>query len=362
MIPRVESKNSELVSIFHEQTGWNLARVKFFVLFISALCKVQTVGFEKLATAFDSKADTSSSLRRIQRFMAAYLLDTDLIARLIFRLLPHKPPYRLAMDRTNWKFGQQNINVLVIAIVYHGVAFPLLFKLLPKFGNSNTHERIELVERFIHLFGSESLDCLTADREFVGEKWIKYLNNNRIKYYIRIRENFWVMQPHNGKQVKASWLFADLPLNGCRVNHRIVYVNNQLCFLSASKVRNKEGKPELQVIVSFNKPENAMEIYKDRWQIETAFKALKTSGFNIEDTHLTDIERIEKLFALVMVAFTWAYLVGDYLNKYIKPIPIKKHGNKAKSILKYGLTYIASVLLNAYFQDNINIFKFLSCT
>jgi len=362
MIPRVESKNSELVSIFHEQTGWNLARVKFFVLFISALCKVQTVGFEKLATAFDSKADTSSSLRRIQRFMATYLLDTDLIARLIFRLLPHKPPYRLAMDRTNWKFGQQNINVLVIAIVYHGVAFPLLFKLLPKFGNSNTHERVELVERFIHLFGSESLDCLTADREFVGEKWIKYLNNNRIRYYIRIRENFWVMQPHNGKQVKASWLFADLPLNGCRVNHRIVYVNNQLCFLSASKVRNKEGKPELQVVVSFNKPENAMEIYKDRWQIETAFRALKTSGFNIEDTHLTDIERIEKLFALVMVAFTWAYLVGDYLNKYIKPIPIKKHGNKAKSLLKYGLTYIASVLLNAYFQDDIDIFKFLSCT
>lgn len=260
MIPRVESKNSELVSIFHEQTGWNLARVKFFVLFISALCKVQTVGFEKLATAFDSKADTSSSLRRIQRFMAAYLLDTDLIARLIFRLLPHKPPYRLAMDRTNWKFGQQNINVLVIAVVYHGVAFPLLFKLLPKFGNSNTHERIELIERFIHLFGSASLDCLTADREFVGEKWIKYLNNNRIRYYIRIRENFWVMQPHNGKQVKASWLFTDLPLNGCRINHRIVYVNNQLCYLSASKVRNKEGKTELQVVVLFNKPENAMEI------------------------------------------------------------------------------------------------------
>ena len=106
MTSRVESKSSELVSIFHKQTGWNLARVKFFVLMISALCKVQTVGFEKLATAFDSRAYTSSSLRRIQRFMANYFCDIDLIARLIFRLLPHKPPFRLAMDRTNWKFGQ----------------------------------------------------------------------------------------------------------------------------------------------------------------------------------------------------------------------------------------------------------------
>jgi len=242
------------------------------------------------------------------------------------------------------------------------VAFPLLFKLLPKFGNSNTSERIELVERYIRLFGRETLECLTADREFVGERWIKYLNDRKIRYHIRIRENFWVLQPHNGKQVKASWMFADLPMNGCRVNHRIVYLNNQLCYLSASKGKGKDGRPELQIIISFNKPEEALEVYKERWQIETAFRALKTSGFNIEDTHLSDIERIEKLFALVLVAFTWAYLVGDFLDKYIKPIPIKKHGKRAKSLFKHGLTYIATVLLNAYFQDDIGIYKFLSCT
>ena len=362
MISKVESKSSELVSILHGYSAMNLARVKFFVLFISALCKVQTVGFEKLASAFDSRADTASSLRRIQRFMASYLLDTDLIARLIFRLLPHQPPYRLAMDRTNWKFGKTNINVLVLAVVYQGVAFPLLFKLLPKFGNSHTNERIELIQRFIHLFGTEALDCLTADREFVGEKWIGYLNDNQIRYSIRIRENFWVLQPHNNKQIKASWMFSDLPVNGCRVHHRIVYVNNQLCYLAGSKVKDKDGKVELQLVISFNKPQDALSIYKERWQIETAFRALKSSGFNIEDTHLTDIDRIEKLFALVIVAFTWAYKVGVYLHNYVKPIKLKKHGNKARSFFKYGLSFIASVLLNAYYQTHIDIFKFLSCT
>jgi hypothetical protein len=362
MTSKVDTKSSELVAIFHELLGWNLARVKFFVLFICALCKVQTVGFDKLSTAFNSMADPASSLRRIQRFIAKYQLDCDVIARLIFRLFPHKPPYRLAMDRTNWKFGELNINVLVIAVIYQGISFPLMFKLLPKAGNSNTKERIELIERFIRLFGTQALGCLTADREFVGEKWIKYLNDQNIRYYIRIRENFWVLQPHNGKWVKAFWLFSNLPLNSCRVNDRIVYVNNQLCYLSGSKVKNKEGKPELQIVISFNNPQDALEIYKERWQIETAFRGLKTSGFNIEDTHLTDIERIEKLFALVTVAFTWAYVVGDYLHRYIKPIQIKKHGNKAKSIFKHGLTFIATVLLNPSFQPDIDIFKFLSCT
>jgi hypothetical protein len=46
----------------------NLARIKFFGMFICALCKVQTVGYEKPAVAFETEAKACSSLRRIQRF------------------------------------------------------------------------------------------------------------------------------------------------------------------------------------------------------------------------------------------------------------------------------------------------------
>jgi len=49
-----------------------------------------------------------------------------------------------------------------------------------------------------------------------------------------------------------------------------------------------------------NKPEDAVEIYRQRGQIETMFKAMKSAGFNIEATHLSDIERIEKLLLIVM--------------------------------------------------------------
>jgi O-antigen/teichoic acid export membrane protein len=60
---------------------------------------------------------------------------------------------------------------------------------------------------------------------------------------------------------------------------------------------------------------------------------------------LNDIERIEKLFALVIIAFTWAYLVGVFLHEQIKPIRMLKNGRMAKSYFKYGLTFIASRLL-----------------
>lgn len=339
----------------------NLARIKFFGLFISALCKVQTVCFEKLATSFDTEAKVYSSLRRIQRFMSEYVIDTDLIARFVFLMLPHKPPYRLAMDRTNWKFGQTNINILLLAVVYKGVAFPILYRMMPKFGNSNTSERTELMDRFISLFGLDTIDCLLADREFVGDKWLGYLNHLGIEYHIRIRDNFWVELPRNGHWVKASWLFQHLRDQQCCYYGRIVRMNGQLGYLSGSKVKNKQGVSEYQIIVSFNKPEQSQTLYRERWQVETAFKALKSSGFNIEATHLTDLERINKLFALVIIAFTWVYKAGIYLDN-LHPIKIKKHGRKAQSLFKYGLNYIANILFGSNIDKYIDCIKFLSCT
>ena len=358
-----ESKISILIDTLVQIFGkdFHLARIKFIGLFISALCKVQTVSFEKLATSFDSEVGTSSSLRRIQRFMALYVLDTGLVAKLVLKLLPVKPPYRLVMDRTNWKFGVNNINILMIGIVYQGVAFPILYTMMPKFGNSSTQERIDLVNRFIMLFGKDVIDCILADREFVGEHWIGFLNHKKIRYHIRIRENFWVRIPKNENLVKASWLFCDLKINQFKYYSKIVDINGQLCYLSASKILNKKGAPELQIIISFNKPEQADVIYKDRWQIETMFRAMKTSGFNIEDTHLSDLVRINKLIALVIIAFAWAYIVGIYLDS-IKPIRILKHGRRAYSFLKYGLNHIAKLLYSNKLEEFKSCCNFLSCT
>ena len=156
MTNKDESKSSEFISILnnHFQGKVNLSRLKLLEMFVLALCKVQTVGFEKLANAFDSEAMAASSLRRIQRFIAQYALSSDLIAKLIFGLLPHKENLQLSIDRTNWKFGQTNINIFMLGVTYKGVAFPLLFKMLDKRGNSNCKERIDLVNRFIKLFGT----------------------------------------------------------------------------------------------------------------------------------------------------------------------------------------------------------------
>ncbi len=354
------NKDSNLIAALetHFEGTLNLARVKFISMFVIALTKVRTVNFEALARGFDSTSEVGSSLRRIQRFIAGFTLDSNIIAKLVFSLLPSTSKHTLTIDRTNWKFGKTDINIFMLGIVYQGVAFPLLFSMLPKRGNSNSFERISLIDRYIDLFGKSTIDCIVADREFVGQYWLEYLNENNIRYYIRIRNNFKVFVPRKNREVKAFWLFNSLKVNEFIFYPNIVRINNQLCYLSGSKL----NKGEYLILVSFNKPEHANDYYKKRWQIEMTFKAMKSSGFDIEKTHLSDLKRIEKLILLVMIAFVWSYKIGIYIHLNIKSIEIKKHGRKAKTIFKLGLDFITKCFLNTKYQPEFNIFDFLSCT
>ena len=87
---------------------------------------------------------------------------------------------------------------------------------------------------------------------------------------------------------------------------------------------------------------------------------MKTSEFNIEDTHLTNIDRIERLFAVMTIAFTtWAYLVGIYKDANINLIRILKNGKRAKSFFKYGLKEIEERLSNPFKKRNSLSLKFV---
>ena len=207
-----------------------------------------------------------------------------------------------------------------------------------------------------------SINCLVADREFIGDKWLEFLNDNKIRYYIRIRNNFKIYSYQKQREIKAFWLFNNLKVNEFYHYPKIIELHGQRCYLSGSKTIDREGKMEFLILVSFNKPEQAMVFYKQRWQIETLFRGLKSSGFNIEDTHVTDLERLEKLFSLTMIAFVWCYKIGDFLDEYVMKIKIKKHGRRAISVFKYGLDFLSKFLLTRYNPLEYRLFNFLSCT
>lgn len=86
-------------------------------------------------------------------------------------------------------------------------------------------------------------------------------------------------------------------------------------------------------------------MYAQRWSIETLFSCLKSRGFDLEATRLRHDQRLERLMALLALAFAFAYRMGTWLAERT-PIRIKGHGRKEQSVFRVGLDHLREVLLN----------------
>ena len=119
----------------------------------------------------------------------------------------------------------------------------------------------------------------------------------------------------------------------------------------------------LLVVATQAAPKSALTDYAKRWGIETLFGIFKSRGFCLESTHLSDGERLNKLLSLLALALCWVILTGEWLHE-IRPLAIKKHGRRAKSIFRYGFDHLRHIVLNLEQKMNEfqNVLQFLSCT
>ena len=77
----------------------------------------------------------------------------------------------------------------MLAVVWRGVAIPVLWETLDKKGNSNTGERMGLLELSRETFPEVHIETLYANREFIDNEWLAYLRQAGISYCIRCKEN-----------------------------------------------------------------------------------------------------------------------------------------------------------------------------
>jgi hypothetical protein len=117
---------------------------------------------------FGGWALSESHYKRLQRFFRGFELDYSEIAHVVVTWMQIPQPWVLSVDRTTWEFGSQCYNILTLGIVHEGVAFPVLGWMLKKKGNSNSDERMRLMEAFCQLFPAAKGRCLCGDREFLG--------------------------------------------------------------------------------------------------------------------------------------------------------------------------------------------------
>lgn len=352
---------NKLRSTLQFNFNWNKSRIKFLTDFVSLMILTSSVKLKRISL-FMTGAKSDSNYRKIQRFFELFQMDYEEYSRFVLGLLSSQLNYYLVMDRTNWKFGKSDINILMLGIIYKNNCFPLFWELLPKGGSSSTHERKAILEKAIKLLGKERILGLLGDREFIGVHWFRYLISQQIEFHIRIPKHV-----KAGSSLQKNRRTIEYLFRYCKENTKMDYPKavNILGFkLYVSGMKSEKG---YCVVVSSKSNLNSLEKYQMRWTIENMFGAFKTRGFNFEDTHMTNLDRIKKLIVLISIAYTWSVLVGLWICETIK-IKIKNHGRKQKSFFRCGFdfltTFIEKLLTGNIHNDSEfnDVTKLLSCT
>ena len=376
--------------------GGHGARLNFLSLFLIALIRVKTINLAELATGFRTQAKTESSYQRLQRFFSKFDVDYAAIARVIVGLMNIPQPWVLSIDRTEWSYGKTRFNIFMLGLVHQGVAYPVVWKMLKKKGNSNSDERMDLLDRFQEIFPKAHIAYVCADREFVGKSWLTcgmqvracepellpahsltyLLIDPVLPFRLRIRESEKIGD--GKKQLRAAVLFSHLLPGQTTVLSSRRWVWGRLVYVAG--LRLEDG--DLLVVIASDSPSTMITDYAHRWGIETCgmqvaacepevvparsatlFSIFKTRGFCLESTHFTEPERLSKLLALMSLALCWAVKTGEWLHQH-QPLKLKKHGRLSKSIFRYGLDYLRSLVtdLDLNSHEFVHSLQFLSCT
>ena len=306
---------------------------------VFGLIKSRNVQHNRIAAAIKETAEQpklSSIIHRIEDFFRELKPNREAFALLMLSFLDPKKKLRICIDRTEWDFGLKQINILKVIACDGKQYVPIFWDLLDNnSGNSNTEQRIKLVDEVLNLIGPARIGLLTADREFIGRKWFKYLKENKINFCIRIPKHH-IIERMNGEKCLAEDLaeggkthfLSDCMVDGVWMN---VFVG-------------KDKKGELLFLAGTANAKYLPQLYKGRWTIECYFQQLKGRGFNLEETHMQENERLSNLLMVCGLAFAICQAYGRYIHEKVQAIAIKNTNRLSKSLFRYGLDSLQELL------------------
>lgn len=315
-------------------------------------------------TGVGDQVQACSHYKRLIRFFqlpdAEKKVLTDLLLSVSFFFLQSggrtKAKY-LALDGTSWELGDTPIHFLTLSIIINGVSIPIAWQNLSKKGTSNYEERTALFDRALKRYNLKGL-ILLADREYIGEKWFKYLKSKGLQFVIRLKKEGYrkyvdaQREPTSPVFRQQKWRYSAMEKLAYSKKHRTSGVSKQIeimdekyTFVIFKNPKADAKEPLLYFLSTLVERKKIIKAYPIRWKIECCFKHLKSNGFNLEDLNLKKPNKIKLMMAIVCFLYTLCVSQGLLRYQQKKKSDYKNYSDGssalAESIFKKGKSVIS---------------------
>jgi len=345
----------------HLKKQFNLPQYLTLCILVNLLQNLKTVRLEEIAKRFPYPIKLRSRIKKLQRFLSLenWKIETiwfPISNSWIINQWESKKVIYLVIDRTQW----QNINILMVSLVYNQRAIPVYFTLLDKKGSSNLCEQKQVLEPSINLLIEYKIIVL-GDREFCSVDLAKWLSVEKQVYlslrlkkneYVELETDIWFRLSELGLRPGFSVYYG-----GIKVTKTKGFSGINLAAKWKRNYGNKSSKEPWFILTNLENMSETISAYSKRMGIEKMFRDLKLGGYNLESTKVEN-ERLISLIILIILAYSYSTFIGEEIKRkgiseYLVRPTEKGRRYKRYSDFSIGLNAIKWLSEICFFQEQL---------
>lgn len=324
-------------------TGRQARHLNTMAAMIAGIVLSKSSQLEQIACKIPDDTQVESRVKRFTRFNQNSMIDAEtyfipFIMPLI-AALASGGTVTVAMDGSE---TGRNCMTLMVSIIYRKRAIPIAWVTVTgKKGHLPEETHVELFKQVQALFPETCHVVFLGDGEFDGVTLLAAIEAAGWEYVCRTAKNRII---NDDGDVFALSEMALVPGDCIDIpDVRITHYNYGPVMVLAWW--RKGYKEPMYLVTNMECGTEACQWYRRRFRIETCFSDQKSRGFNLQKSHLSDPERIQRFLLAICLAYTWdIYLGVKVRNNNAIMRQIHRTDRCDLSLFQLGLRYLEYLL------------------
>ena len=306
-----KSIKKALISAYGNPQGNSLRRVLVLTAMICGAIKTGKSHLHSLGSELPQSIDWESRVKNVKRWLTNEYTDYDV------SFLPFIEPVlesHISQDREmvfaiDGSEAGKGCTVLMISLAMGNRAIPICW-LVKKCKKGHLPAKMHLaVFTILHklLNGHENVTVL-GDGEFDNGDVITACGDWGWRFVFRTAKNTKIYDgeeeyPINALEPQGNGKFM--------IAHDVAYTKDRHGPVNATVWTERNWDSPLYLLSNFELSYTFAFYYRKRWGIETLFGDIKSRGFNVHKSKLTDPQRVAKLLIVICLAYILIFKLGE---------------------------------------------------
>lgn len=285
--------------------------------FCSCVLLAGSSQLSQLARWLSRDAKQDSREQWLRRLLNARYISQELVYEAWFKQAVKSyqaKRWHLVIDRTH--LVPRQVDLVTVALAYRKRAIPIKWQQV-QYGGDTIETYIDLIERVRPLISPDASIVFHGDAEFGAIPMLQYLKQHRWDFILGQRRHY-SCRPLQETRWQALETFPMSKRQGLYLENVLLTRTHQLANINLFGFvhKGKKGQDEPRFYAtSLPIAHTLRQMGRRRWGIECCFQDFKSSGWQIETSHLTNNDARDRLLVLLSICYLWATCLGRWLCK-----------------------------------------------